>query len=581
MYDNGGSSPRRWTGRPATKAGPRTRSVSRAGLVFACVGLAVSACAGSGGSATSSASTTATVSNGLTPSSYCKDIRSPGSSSGAAAKVAAHTPHSKDAWSFVSAPDLRPMKVEINKPDPAARPNRLLLDPYAQGAPAGQNGALILDNSGNPVWFDPLDNLLQFDLNLRVQTYLGQPVLTFWHGVVAGSPGHRNLPSPDPEPGGCYEIYNDHYQLLKTVTAVHGWSTDQHDFLITPQGDAIFTVFRTVPADLSKYGGPSKGYVGDTGVQEINLATGKLVFSWYLLGHVSLSESEYPASYANKKASRDVWDAYHVNSLDLGPDHQLLISARNLWTVFDVDMTNGQILWQLGGKKSSFAFPQAGATFSWQHNVQFQRGDEISMFDDGCCADPHKPAPQAQSHGLLLKLDMTARTATAVKSYYHAPGLQASSEGSYQVMPDGGALISWGSQPYVSQYGPAGNTKGNGTRSLLYDVKLPGAEHTYRTFRQSWTAVPYYPPSAAARRNGSSTDVYASWNGSTQTVAWRVLAGSSSSSLRVVAARASRAGFETRISVPAHGPYFRVQALDASGKVLRSSAVVHAIGVKV
>ena len=45
--------------------------------------------------------------------------------------------------------------------------------------------------------------------------------------------------------------------------------------------------------------------------------------------------------------------------------------------------------------------------------------------------------------------------------------------------------------------------------------------------------------------------------------------------------RVGRAGFETRISVPAHGPYFRVQALDASGKVLRSSAVVHAIGVKV
>jgi hypothetical protein len=547
--------------------------IGLAGLVLACAGLAVSACSGSSGNPASSGSS-GTVSNGLTASSYCKGIRSPGSSSGAAAKVAAHTPNSKNAWSFVSAPDLRPMKVEVKKPDPAARPDRILLDPYAQGVPAGQNGALILDNSGNPVWFDPLGDLLQFDLNLRVQSYLGQPVLTFWHGVVAGSPGHRNLPSPDPEPGGCYEIYSDHYRLLKTVTAVDGWSADQHDFLVTPQGDAVFTVFKTVPMDLSKYGGPSKGYVGDTGVQEINLATGKLVFSWDLLRHVSLSESEYPASYANKRASRDIWDAYHVNSLDLGPNHQLLISVRNLWTVFDVDMTNGRILWRLGGKKSTFAFPQPDARFSWQHMVQFQPGSQISMFDDGCCADPHKKAPQAESHGLLLKLDLAAKTATAVKSYYHSPGLQASSEGSYQVMPGGGALISWGSQPYYSQYGRAGNTKGHGTHSLLYDVKLPGSEHTYRTFRQSWTGVPYYPPSAAARKDGSGTDVYASWNGSTQTVAWQVLAGPSPASLKVVASRASRTGFETRIRVPSAGPYFRVRALGPSGKALRSSTVV-------
>jgi hypothetical protein len=208
--------------------------------------------------------------------------------------------------------------------------------------------------------------------------------------------------------------------------------------------------------------------------------------------------------------------------------------------------------------------------------VQFEPGNQISMFDDGCCADPRSPAPQAESHGLLLQLDLATKTATEVKSYYHSPGLQASSEGSYQVMPGGGALISWGSQPYFSQYGPAGNTKGHGTRSLLYDVKLPGAEHTYRTFRQSWTGTPYYLPSAAARRDGSSTDVYASWNGSTQTVAWRLLGGSSPASLKIVASKVSRTGFETRIRVPSGGPYYQVQALDSGGKVLRSSTVVHA-----
>jgi hypothetical protein len=105
-------------------------------------------------------------------------------------------------------------------------------------------------------------------------------------------------------------------------------------------------------------------------------------------------------------------------------------------------------------------------------------------------------------------------------------------------------------------------------------VKLPGAERTYRTFRQSWTGIPYYPPAAAARKDGSGTEVYASWNGSTQTAAWRVLAGSSPGMLKVVAARVSSTGFETRVRISSGGPYFQVQALDSGGKVLRSSAVV-------
>jgi len=558
----------------------RLRAISQrkwilvASLALGCAGPAVSACGGSNQASIQTEASASTITNGLTASKYCKAISSLASTSGPSASLPSLTPHSKKAWSFVSAPDLHPMKVVVKTPDPSATPDEILLTPYAQGSPVGQNGALILDNGGNPVWFDPLNNLLQFNLGLRVQTYQHQPVLTFWHGVVAGSPGNRNLPTPDPEPGGCFEIYNDHYRLLKTVTAVDGWSADQHDFVITPQGDAIFTVFKLVPMDLTKYGGPSQGRVGDTGVQEINLATGKLIFSWDMLQHVNLSASEYPASYAMDKASNNVWDAFHMNSLDVGPNNQLLISGRNLWTIYDVDMRTGKILWQLGGKHSTFTFPKTDATFSWQHMVEFQPGGQISMFDDGCCADPRKPAPQSQSHGLLLRLDLQNKTATEVKSYYHNPGLQASSEGGYQALPHGDALISWGSQPYYSQYDSTGNTKGDGAKGLVYDVMLPGKERTYRTFRQAWTGTPYFPPSAAARFQGSGTDVYASWNGSTQTAAWRVLGGPSNDSLKVLAARASRTGFETDIHVQSGGPYFEVQALDSSGKVLGTSKVV-------
>jgi len=61
--------------------------------------------------------------------------------------------------------------------------------------------------------------------------------------------------------------------------------------------------------------------------------------------------------------------------------------------------------------------------------------------------------------------------------------------------------------------------------------------------------------------------VYASWNGATQVVSWRVLAESSAGRLSVAATRA-KSGFETAIPVPHSYKRFRVQALAAGGRVI-------------
>lgn len=68
--------------------------------------------------------------------------------------------------------------------------------------------------------------------------------------------------------------------------------------------------------------------------------------------------------------------------------------------------------------------------------------------------------------------------------------------------------------------------------------------------------------------------VYASWNGSTQTRAWQVLAGSDPECMSVVAGHVLRSGFETTVSTPDPGPYFQVKALDAHGRVIGVSRAV-------
>ena len=67
--------------------------------------------------------------------------------------------------------------------------------------------------------------------------------------------------------------------------------------------------------------------------------------------------------------------------------------------------------------------------------------------------------------------------------------------------------------------------------------------------------------------------VAASWNGATQVASWKVLAGASATALAPVLT-APKSGFETTIKASTAGPYVAVQALDASGNVLGTSATV-------
>ena len=64
--------------------------------------------------------------------------------------------------------------------------------------------------------------------------------------------------------------------------------------------------------------------------------------------------------------------------------------------------------------------------------------------------------------------------------------------------------------------------------------------------------------------------MYASWDGDTQVVGWRVLAGSSAQSLKSVATKAKN-GFETTIPLSNTYKAYEVQALGPKGKVLGTS----------
>ena len=332
------------------------------------------------------------------------------------------------------------------------------------------NGEEILDRQGRIVWFHSVPQG-QTAADFRTQTYDGQPVLTWWQGTGLGG-----LSS------GTDYIYNDRYQQIATVQAGNGLSADGHEFLITPWNTALILSYTTATANLTSIGGPPNQAVINGVVQEIDIATGKVLFQWNSADHVPFGQSEQPLP----ASASTPWDWFHINAVHLDTDGSLLIDARDTWTTYKVNRFNGNIVWQLGGKDSSFALQagpgqtldSAGEIFAWQHDPEALGGGVYTFFDNESSGTPLLP----YSRAITVRLNARAHVATLVASDNQPESLAAPSQGNAQTTGNGDLFVGWGALPYFSEFDPAGQ--------LLFNAELPTGVNTYRAYLQRWRTSP-------------------------------------------------------------------------------------------
>ena len=450
---------------------------------------------------------------------------------------------------FRSRPDLRPPVVTVTASSSAVAPGDLFTAPYDG---PGQSGPMILEPDGVLVWFKALPKYTSAT-NLRVQEYASKQVLTWWQGDISVHGFGQ----------GEGVILDSAYAQIARVKAGNGLQADLHEFQLTPQGTALITAYDPIYCNLSKVGGSADGAVTDGTFQEIDVRTGLVMYQWTSLDHVALGESYSPANTSNIAFP---FDFFHINSLNLDPDGSLLISARNTWTTYDLNAQTGQIVWQLGGKHSSFTLG-AGTATAWQHDPRELANGTFSIFDNGASPTVHR-----QSRGIVVSLEPQGKTATLVSEFIHTPPLLTKSQGNVQALTNGDWFVGWGEVPDFSEFSPTGQ--------LLLDAHLPAGDQSYRDLRFPWTGTPFTRPALAVVAARGAETVYASWNGATLVASWRVLVGATSRSLKPVA-QAARSGFETAIPLPAgaSGKFVTVEALDASGRVLGGAAPVAVSGL--
>ncbi len=279
---------------------------------------------------------------------------------------------------FRSRPDLLPPVVTVLHPPQTAAPGLLFLAPSSG---PGQRGVLILDRAGEVVWFRP--TAPRTAMNFRAASFHGEPVLTWWEALPGGGLGR-----------GEHVIVDASYREIARFPAGHGMKSDLHEFLLTARGTALVTSFEVRPRG-------ARGLTMGGVVQELEVPSARVLFEWRSLDHVAVEESYVPIGYP--------WDYFHVNSIDVDADDNLLVSARNTWAVYKVHRRTGKVLWRLGGKRSDFTLG-AGARFAYQHDARSHDGGRVlSVFDNG----------ETHSRGLVLSLDVKRMHASLLREYVH------------------------------------------------------------------------------------------------------------------------------------------------------------------
>ena len=272
----------------------------------------------------------------------------------------------------------------------------------------------------------------------------------------------------------------------------------------------------------------------DSVIQEIDIKTGLVMWEWHSLGHIGISESHNPAPHSSYP-----WDYIHINSVDPGPSGEdVLLSARNSWTLYDVDMHSGGFRWRLGDRHASFKLG-SGTRFYWQHDAEFQPGGDdlgvrqrLDPAEGEAVAGPAAGPQPCRPHGDAGPSSSSTRRKT----------LLASSQGNHEPvsrrrhrrqLADG--------LRQACRTSPSSAPPAMSCSTGLSARTCRTSEPTSRPGRAS----PASTPSLAVQSHGAGAlTVAASWNGATEVASWQVLAGASQTSLAPVAS-APKSGFQT------------------------------------
>lgn len=201
----------------------------------------------------------------------------------------------------------------------------------------------------------------------------------------------------------------------------------RHDFVELPGGSLLFLAYDVWNVDGEEIAGDGLVEVGADGdAQQV----------WSIWEHAAYDGDllELPG---------ETWA--HANALQYDEASGLvLMSLRNLDSIFAIDIESGDVRWRFGGDHSDFKM-ESGAEIPFEEQHQFHlRGDRLVVFDNGT-------AETACSRAVEYEMGDGTDVVQAIWSHQTDPCTFVYALGDVRRLDDGNTLVTWSSAGQVEQ----------------------------------------------------------------------------------------------------------------------------------
>lgn len=245
---------------------------------------------------------------------------------------------------------------------------------------------------------------------------------------------HRRTTTPG-RTGSALVVLDDQLREARRIETSGGLvNTDSHDSVLEADGSRWLVAYEP---------NPSTGLV-DSVIQHVD-PSGTVLFQWS------------SAAYADETTAAGNADYAHLNSIDVQPNGDVLASFRHLNSVFLIASRAhdghqpGDVIWKLGGRDSTFSFPEGDVGPCAQHSASLLANGNVLMFDNGStpffgrlCVDPAAPDGPAVERlsTRVAEFALTDTEASVVRTYGPADRF-AWFMGSAARLSSGHVLIGW------------------------------------------------------------------------------------------------------------------------------------------
>lgn len=408
------------------------------------------------------------------------------------------------------------------------------------GLPTAAPYAMILDNQGEPVFYDKRPP------NQAATDFRKHP-----NGLLT-----------------YYDRSKDWFRVLDDTYATIGFyhakwhHTDHHDIELLPNGNQRYLSYDPRIIDMSAIapGGYPTATVYGLVVQELDPSR-NIVFEWRSWDHIPITDTTV-------SLTTRVIDYMHGNTVTSDFDGNILISSRHTDEVTKIDRQTADVIWRWGGKGNQFTFINDDRHFSHQHDIRLQPDGNYTLYDNGNDFVPE------YSRALEYVLDQENKTATLVWEYRNTPDTYGWGMGNAQRLPNGNTMIGWGTTvPTLTEVTPDGQK--------AFELTMDLVHQSYRAYRFPWVGRPTWPPTLVTTAADGRTYLHVSWNGATEVEAYAVYGGSRPVLAWRWVGTHLKTGFETRIDITDFLDdhcFFRIRPIDRQGQSMTASTAVFAGG---